>query len=271
MQIPLGRAEVLVAREFLRHNGIAGVLRRSRAEFVAQCVPHEPLVAAPFQTGELEELAPHATEVLLASSVLGPEDVRVWIVFVKRYTSATRFVRYQHEQAYVLAKGRPANPRDPIGDVLTWEYSGNQLHPSQKPVSVFAPLVRAFSEPGELVLDPFCGSGSSVVAARNLRRAYVGIELTRRYYEIASERLRLVSADKGRLTALADGCQSFTPSTTPVDHASLIWNDLSSQLDLRTISKAASKAVEAAIATVDHSDIRGSVPHNRDPSGATSD
>jgi hypothetical protein len=46
---------------------------------------------------------------------------------------------------------------------------------------------------------------------------------------------------------------------------------LSSQLDLRTISKAASKAVEAAVATVDHSDIRGSEPHNRDPSGATSD
>jgi hypothetical protein len=38
----------------------------------------------------------------------------------------------------------------------------------------------------------------------------------------------------------------------------LIWNDLSSQLDLRTISNAASKAVEVAIATVDHSDIRGS-------------
>jgi len=51
----------------------------------------------------------------------------------------------------------------------------------------------------------------------------------------------------------------------------LIWNDLSSQLDRRTISKAASKAVEAAVATVDHSDIRGSEPHNRDPSGATSD
>jgi hypothetical protein len=41
-------------------------------------------------------------------------------------------------------------------------------------------------------------------------------------------------------------------------HIGLIWNDLSSQLDLRTIPKAASKAVEAAIATVDHSDIRGS-------------
>jgi hypothetical protein len=51
----------------------------------------------------------------------------------------------------------------------------------------------------------------------------------------------------------------------------LIWNDLSSQPIFRMISKAASKAVEVTIATVDHSDIRGSEPHNRDPSGATSD
>jgi 2'-5' RNA ligase len=57
----------------------------------------------------------------------------------------------------------------------------------------------------------------------------------------------------------------------PPRSAGLIWNDLSSHLNLRTISKAASKAAETAIATVDHSDIRGSEPHNRDPSGATSD
>jgi hypothetical protein len=59
--------------------------------------------------------------------------------------------------------------------------------------------------------------------------------------------------------------------TYPEDLIRLIWNDLSSQVVFRTISQAASKAVEAAIATVDHSDIRGSEPHNRDPSGATSD
>jgi hypothetical protein len=64
----------------------------------------------------------------------------------------------------------------------------------------------------------------------------------------------------------SDSCLSSTPSIS-----GLKWNDLSSQLDRRTISKAASKAVEAAVATVDHSDIRGSEPHNRDPSGATSD
>lgn len=112
------------------------------------------------------------------------------LVFVKRYSSAVRFVRYQHEQAYVLAKGHPANPAEPIGDVITWDYTGNRLHPSQKPVSVFTPLVHAFSKPGELVLDPFCGSGSSLVAARDLGREYLGIELTHRYHGIASDRLR---------------------------------------------------------------------------------
>ena len=116
------------------------------------------------------------------------------LVFVKRYSSAVRFVRYQHEQAYVLAKGRPANPAEPIGDVITWDYTGNRLHPSQKPVSVFTPLIHAFSEPGELVLDPFCGSGSSLVAARDLGRAYIGIELTHRYHQIAASRLGLATA-----------------------------------------------------------------------------
>lgn len=109
--------------------------------------------------------------------------------FVKRYASATKFVRYQHEQAYVLAKGRPANPREPIADVIAWEYTGNPLHPTQKPVSVLEPLVRTCSQPGDIVLDPFCGSGSSLIAARNLGRAFLGIELIARYHHAAVERL----------------------------------------------------------------------------------
>jgi site-specific DNA-methyltransferase (adenine-specific) len=111
------------------------------------------------------------------------------VVFVKRYASATKFVRYQHEQAYVLAKGRPTNPREPIADVIPWEYTGNPLHPTQEPVSVLVPLVRTCSQPGDIVLDPFCGSGSSLIAARNLGRAFLGIELIARYHQAAVERL----------------------------------------------------------------------------------
>jgi site-specific DNA-methyltransferase (adenine-specific) len=98
-------------------------------------------------------------------------------------------VRYQHECAYLLAKGHPGVPEYPIGDVIEWSYSGNKLHPTQKPLPVLLPLVETFSQPGELVLDPFAGSGSSLLAARTLGRSYLGIELDAKYHVIAQRRL----------------------------------------------------------------------------------
>lgn len=112
------------------------------------------------------------------------------IVWVKRYASSAGFVRYQHEQAYLLAKGRPQRRRFPLKDVLRWDYSGNRLHPTQKPVSALRPLIGAFSKRGDLVLDPFAGSGSTLVAARQLGRRFLGIEIDRQYWQAARERLR---------------------------------------------------------------------------------
>lgn len=111
-------------------------------------------------------------------------------VFPKRYTSSTRYVRYQHEAAYLLAKGDPSPPDYAPGDVIDWTYSRNRLHPTQKPVQVLLPLIEAFSRPGEVVLDSFCGSGSTLVAARQLGRRFVGIELSADYHAIAAQRLR---------------------------------------------------------------------------------
>ena len=89
-----------------------------------------------------------------------------------------------------------ASPREPayvIGDVIDWTYSGNKLHPTQKPLSVLLPLVETFSARGALVLDPFAGSGSSLAAARMLGRDYLGIELDAGYHQIASQRLGMTS------------------------------------------------------------------------------
>ena len=76
------------------------------------------------------------------------------LVFRNQYASKSRFLRYQHEQAYLLAKGNPALPENPIVDVINMPYSGNKLHPTQKPVAALKPLIEAFTQPGELVLDP---------------------------------------------------------------------------------------------------------------------
>lgn len=116
------------------------------------------------------------------------------IVWVKKYASRTRFLRYRHEQAYVLAKGRPSLLAQPLDDVQPWVYSGNEDHPTQKSARVLMPLIEAFTRIGDLVLDPFAGSGSSLVAAALLGRRYLGIELDPKYCDVARARLARVDA-----------------------------------------------------------------------------
>ena len=114
------------------------------------------------------------------------------IVFRKRYSSKSRFLRYEHEMAYLLAKGRPALPKSPIADVIDVNYTGNKLHPTQKPVAALASLVRSFSLPGDLVLDAFAGSGSTCAAAALTGRKYIGIEMDEAYLAHASARMKRV-------------------------------------------------------------------------------
>jgi len=114
------------------------------------------------------------------------------IVFRKTYASKTRFLNYRHEQAYLLAKGRPPLPAQPIADVIDMPYTGNKLHPTQKPVQALAPIIRSFSLPGELVLDPFAGSGSTCATATLCGRRYLGIELDPAYFEQAIHRMERI-------------------------------------------------------------------------------
>lgn len=80
-------------------------------------------------------------------------------------------------------------PLAPISDVLDWEYTGNRLHPTQKPINVLQLLIEAFCPLDGVVLDPFCGSGSTLVVARRAGCSCVGIELDARHYHNASLRL----------------------------------------------------------------------------------
>jgi len=77
------------------------------------------------------------------------------IVWKKEYASSKRFLNYRHEQAYVLAKGRPALPAEPLDDVQPWVYTGNHSHPTEKHVSVLKPLIEVFTAPGDVGSRPF--------------------------------------------------------------------------------------------------------------------
>ncbi|MGE0768555.1 MAG: DNA methyltransferase [Hyphomicrobiaceae bacterium] len=73
--------------------------------------------------------------------------------------------------------------------MIDWRYEPNRLHPTQKPVSVLTPLIEAFSKPGEIILEPFCGSCSTLVAAKELGRNFIGIELDATHHATTSNRV----------------------------------------------------------------------------------
>lgn len=98
--------------------------------------------------------------------------------------------RNQHELVIYAEKGSPEFQNHGTGNVLTAKRPGTENHPTEKPVSLVEEMLTASSAPDALVLDPFAGSGSTLVAAKNLGRRAIGIELDERYCEIAAERLR---------------------------------------------------------------------------------
>lgn len=65
-----------------------------------------------------------------------------------------------------------------------------KIHPMQKPINLIKRLILASSEQDELILDPFAGSGTTLVAAKELGRDYIGIEISQEYCDIAQKRIR---------------------------------------------------------------------------------
>lgn len=69
---------------------------------------------------------------------------------------------------------------------------GEKLHPTEKPVDLLEFYIENSSNEGDIVLDPFMGSGSTAVACVNLRRHYIGFEIDDQYVKISRSRLRVL-------------------------------------------------------------------------------
>ena len=67
-----------------------------------------------------------------------------------------------------------------------------ETHPTQKPIELMKYLVLTYSNPGDIILDPFAGSGTTLVAAKDLDRRFIGIELNQGYVDICHKRLNAV-------------------------------------------------------------------------------
>ena len=74
--------------------------------------------------------------------------------------------------------------------IIEFKNSGNkQVHPTQKPIDLCEYLINTYTNENELILDFTCGSGTTLLASRNLKRKCIGIELEEKYCEIAKNRL----------------------------------------------------------------------------------
>lgn len=88
----------------------------------------------------------------------------------------------------------PSNFWDDIS-IPFWSMPENTDHPTQKPEKLYAKLILASSKPGDIVFDPFLGSGTASVTAKKLGRKYCGIEINKEYALLCQKRLNLADTN----------------------------------------------------------------------------
>lgn len=77
-----------------------------------------------------------------------------------------------------------------------WSMPENTEHPTQKPEKLLAKIIMASSKKGDLIFDPFLGSGTTAVVAKKLSRSYLGIEKDKKFAALTKKRLELAETEK---------------------------------------------------------------------------
>lgn len=126
------------------------------------------------------------------------------LVWDKVTPTANRWYMKSLEFTLYLWKGRAKTINDPSSkQLLRGGLDKVCGHPTEKPVYLMAEYVRNSSRPGDTVLDPFMGSGSTGVSAMNLGRKFIGIEIHEPFFEMACERIEAAHKRPDMFAAVA--------------------------------------------------------------------
>lgn len=113
------------------------------------------------------------------------------LVWEKQNCPPNRWYMKNCEYILFFRKGR-AKPINNMGSKTVHQFfnpQGNKTHPCEKPIDLLKLYISNSSNEGDIVLDPFCGTGSTLIASKELNRKYIGYELDKEYYDIGIRRL----------------------------------------------------------------------------------
>ena len=156
-------------------------------------------------------MAEHATCLIFTSWRNEPEfrrivesagfTVRGSLVWVKHNHGSgdlTGAFAPRHERIIHAVKGNPKLIRR-CDDVLHGKDKQNSQHPHEKPRDLLRQLIEATTEPGNVVVDPFCGTGNVLLEAYSLGRDFFGAELDETWHRIAEESLHRLAEERFEL------------------------------------------------------------------------
>jgi len=119
---------------------------------------------------------------------------------------------WKHELCfYGWVRGKPCPWYGDRSQVSVWEIGESRqdrVHPTQKPLELFARPIRNHTQPGEIAYEPFCGSGSQMIACQQLERRCFAMEIEPRYVDAAVSRWQRFTGQP----AISDDGRTFQPA-----------------------------------------------------------
>ena len=134
------------------------------------------------------------TKIIVCAEKAGFKLVNI-LVWEKNNCTPSQYYMKNCEYTLLFRKGGKRYINNIGGSKTVHKFEniiGNKVHPTEKPISLMEFYVGNSSNEGDIILDMFMGGGSTGVAAKNLNRSFIGIELDDKYFEIARNRIESI-------------------------------------------------------------------------------
>jgi len=145
----------------------------------------------------------HLHDVLHCLAEAGWQE-RNMIVWVKNNFAGSLFAQFKHQYEpcfYAHKQGEAPRWNGPTNESTVWFHdkpARNDLHPTMKPVALIERAISNATAPGQLVVDPFLGSGTAIIAAQRTGRVCFGMDLEPRYCDVILTRWEALSGETAR-------------------------------------------------------------------------